>query len=389
MTLTTDDLVAKFVLKSNPLQGPIILDYLTEGEMGPDLVNICYQKDNITFPHKELSMVNAAKNFWRLVRKWSNPTRSSIYGWIRDLCRHTIALDELFYSGRYSGHVLDDVSTVCQGLKSMNGCIQTVDLGLLEATYATSLKRSKRDAMKVLLSAVIKDQKRMATDRLNLELVDILRRCVGQMWFNSIYKFHREGQGDYSDYETKGGAYQVAFYKDGMGDHDEEPFLQYPSLIIARNLVMTENKVYMDRLDLTIPRTKAAGPLEGDTNFERILAFAFYSNVDEDLTTHCVDKFINERTEEGGVLDWRKFHPMIEEKIHEHVSIEENNYRHLMKYIGEYVWIRPEAEGVPQMESGVISQPPKAKNPEKEQAESGVFTIVAFAAVIGFLFLQA
>ena len=190
MTLTTDDLIAKFVLRDNPLQGPIILDYLTAGEQGPDLVSICFREDgDVVFPRKELSMVAAAENYWRIVSKWNNPTRSAIYGWIRDLCRHTIAMDELFFSSRYSGHVLDDVATVCGGkigVLSMTGCVQTTGTESLESTYAESLKRNKREAMKVLLSAVIKDEKNMATDRMNLELIDTLRRAVSMMWFESI-----------------------------------------------------------------------------------------------------------------------------------------------------------------------------------------------------------
>ena len=155
---------------------------------------------------------------------------------------------------------------------------------------------------------------------------------------------------------------------------------------------MTENKVYSNQLDLTIPRQKATGKLEGDKNFERILAFAFYSNVDEDLAARCTMDYISGRTEEGGVLDWRKFHMKLEEKLYENVNMEENNYRHIQKYLGEYIWGRTELsdpEGVPQMESGVISQPAKDVDPVKEKTESGVFTLVAFAAVIGFLFYQA
>ena len=393
MTLTTDDLVASIILKYNPLHGPILLDYLTNNKWYPGLVTTCFQKQakDCRFPREELSMTWAARNFWRLVGKWLNPTQSVVHGWIRDLIRHTIVMDEIFYDGNMENHVMDQVHLVCASLLRMHGCVAhaaKIKPEMFESTYAEALKSKlgKRAAMKVLLAVVERGERNINITRTSMELVNTLRKAVSEMWKNTIFHQWLETPDDYEDNEKfeMQERYQVLFYKDGMTDHDEEQWLRYPSLIYARNLTLQKDKVNMDEIDLTEATW-------GSDYWDRIKAFMFYSYGDEALMDEKITEYIEERTEDGGVLNYQIFHTDIPNELHQDVAIESNNADHLRKYLEQgFTPNRPDSpEPVPHIQSGISNDPGEETGPVKEETESGVLTFIVFGAVIGFIFIQA
>ena len=389
MTLTTDDLVAKVLLKYNPLQGPILLDYLTHDQWNPGLVTTCFQENasDCSFPREELSMTVAAENFWRLVKKWLNPTQSVINGWLRDLMRHTIVMDDIFYGGQMPNHVMDDVHLMCGGILRMHGCVERTvkeKSEMLETDYANALKRGKREAMKVLLAVVLKGEREINLTKTNMELVDTLRKAVSEMWVRGpLHTWLAKSHANMEEYEMQE-QYQVSFYKDGMTDHDEEQWLRYPSLIFARDLHLREDKINMEEIDLTVTTP--------DSDYwDRIKAFLFYSNVDEQLVDKRVTLFIEERTAEGGVLNWRRFHQEIQDELYQDVAVEKNNANHLIKYLEKgYTPNRPDSpQAVPHIQSGVVNDPGEETGPAKKDTESSTLTLIVFAAVIGIIFMQA
>ena len=376
MVLSTDMCVARMILGLNPLQGPILLDYLTNGIERAHLVEALFERVP-SIPRESLNMTKAAQNYWRLVKKWLNPTRAAIYGWVRDLMRHTIVLDELFFESKYDNHVLAQVHTICRGVMDLNGCTEHYDLSQFESTYATALRDGgKRAAMKVALSPIYHDHKDMDIRHVGTELIDILRRSVGEMWHLSLYKLHEDGEKDMKTFEIRE-RYQATFYKDLLGDKDEEHFLKFPSFITARNLSLQDSRQQIS-LDLQ--------EMDDSDYWDRIKVFAFYSLVDEQLMSKWTEAYVTERTHEGGVLNWKQFHKELEPDLYQDVMIENSNYGHITEYISRGP---EEPTAVKNVVSGVEKFGKEEENPEKEKTESGMFTLIAFAAVIGFLFLQA
>ena len=85
-------------------------------------------------------------------------------------------------------------------------------------------------------------------------------------------------------------------------------------------------------------------------------------------------------------MDWKQFHKELEPDLYQDVSIERSNYGHITEYISRGP---EEPTAVKNVVGGVEKFGKEEENPEKEKTESGMFTLIAFAAVIGFLFLQA
>ena len=134
MSVTTDSIVNDHILRINPLSGPIVLDYITVDSWTRDLNTLCFDKGHTIFPSTVTDLAGAAQNYWRLVTRWVNPTRGEIYGWVRDLMRHTIAIDELFYNGEMERHVMDQVHEVC-------GLIQTMGPKVIQKACNCSMVR--------------------------------------------------------------------------------------------------------------------------------------------------------------------------------------------------------------------------------------------------------
>ena len=72
MVLSTDMCVARMILGLNPLQGPILLDYLTNGIERAHLVEALFERVP-SIPRESLNMTKAAQNYWRLVKKMVEP----------------------------------------------------------------------------------------------------------------------------------------------------------------------------------------------------------------------------------------------------------------------------------------------------------------------------
>ena len=395
MSVTTDSIVNDHILRINPLSGPIILDYITVDSWTRDLNTLCFDKGHTIFPSTVTDLAGAAQNYWRLVTRWVNPTRGDIYGWVRDLMRHTIAIDELFYNGEMERHVMDQVHEVCTLIQSMGPkVIQNSDYSQLEATYADALKRGKREAMRVILTCILKDERRVNLEEINRDAIDMLKRCVTNMWEQTIFKMYRDGDVDKLDFGmTK--RYRAAFEKDGWGHENANQWLQYPALIDARGIVLGDNRTYMERLDLTKMDQKIYGVVDDpfdDIHYSRIMAIAFYSNVDVSLMDRATTNFVNQRTFEGEFQDWRKIHKRMPQSLFHDVPIEEANYETLMEALDKLGSPPPEAGevlGVPHMESGVFAAPAVKDDSSKKDTESGTLTLIVFAAVIGILFMQS
>ena len=395
MPVTTDSIVASNILRYNPLSGPIILDYITVDSWDQELNTLCFGKGHTIFPSKVTDLSGAAQNYWRLVTRWLNPTRGELYGWIRDLMRHTIALDELFYDGKMDMHILDRVHEVCGRIQSMGPkIIQKGDLSLLEATYAEALKRGKREAMRVILSVIEKDERRVNLQEVNTDALQMLRACVTNMWENTIFKMYRGGREDMLDFGMRT-IYREAFGKDGWGHDNAYQWLQYPALIDARGITLQDDRQNIEILDLTEMDQKLYGVVDDpfdDIHYSRIMAIAFYSNVDVSLMDRATTNFVNQRTFEGEFQNWRKIHKRMPQSLFHSVPIEEANYATLMEALDKLGSPPPEAGevlGVPHMESGVFAAPAVEVDPSKKDTESGTLTLILFAAVIGILFMQS
>ena len=388
MPVTTDSAVANHILSRNPLQGPIILDYMTMDTWSPDINTRCFDEGIVDFPEKNTEIISrAARNYWRLVTRYLNPTHGEIYGWVRDLIRHTIALDELFYDSDKEDHVLLNVSEVCNALRRMGPkAIQKADYSQLESTYAEAVKRDKRDGMRVILSAIVKDNKRVNLASVGMDLIDLLKRAVIEMWHDTIYKYYLEGH-ETMDYGV-GDTYRVAFAKDPFGDDDSNQWLQYPALIDARGLVLGDNRQVIEKLDLIdLDQKGLAEPDDvwGDPDYTIIMATAYYSNVDGDLLERATMEFVDERTWEGEFLNWNEFHTHMPQALYHNVQIEDSNYTPIMEALSRFQGPKIEPPAIPHVESGLAAAP-AVKEKDKE---SGTLTLIVFAAVIGILFMQS
>jgi hypothetical protein len=384
MPVTTDAAVASHILSRNPLAGPIILDYVTADSWSPDINTLCFNQGKVDFPYKETGLTSAARNYWRLVTRYLNPTHGEIYGWVRDLIRHTIAIDELFYKGNKEDHILLDVSEVCTALQRMGPkVIQKADYSQLESTYAEAVGYGKREAMKVILAAIKKDADRVNMASVGVDLLDILRRAVTEMWYDTIFKLYKEGDDDKLDFGVSD-RYRVAFANDVYGDEDSNQWLQYPALIDARGLHLTDSRQEFPVLDLTnLDQKTMAG--DRDPDYTIIMATCFYSNVDGDLLERATMEFVDERTFEGEFMDWNQFHNRMPHRLYHDVPIEDVNYAHLQETLQGVLAAPQEPTAIPHVESGVAAAP-AVKEKEKE---SGTLTLIVFAAVIGILFMQS
>jgi hypothetical protein len=236
MELHTDEAVDIYIVggeRYNPLTGCILLDYMYAGAFDTLLIDITYEKGR-HFKRTPLGITDAKFNFWRLCRRYLYPTNSEVGCWLRDLMRHCIVFKELLSID--AGPMLNP-QVMIQGLhelSSKDGVIRQFDLDSAMATYAGLLSGGNlRACMGFVLSFVNDNQNHGSITWRNLELIKVLYRHIRHTVV-AMVEAHRnlENPEDMIDLE-KSQQYKDAFYNDDFGNANENPFMRYPSTLVA------------------------------------------------------------------------------------------------------------------------------------------------------------
>ena len=225
MRLKTDDAVYHHVLSHNPLRGSILLDYFYAGDQTkvPTLV-MGTMRDGKFPPKKELEIDKAIGNFWRLFNTWVVPTVYQYNTWIRDLCRHALAMHETYNIGL--GPLKDAqfmvVSLYNAGMLNQYGYSDEKDL---EEEYARIAKGSVRAAIVNFLGYVRRDKDTRYDMRgKNVEFLHVLQNHI-----RGIVKDVLLGELKAQLTEDSMNAYVASFKKDFPDDGNA--WLSAPQLI--------------------------------------------------------------------------------------------------------------------------------------------------------------
>jgi hypothetical protein len=302
MELHTDEAVDQYILAKrggdhyNPLHGCIVLDYLYAGGFDTQLIDITYTK-GAQFKRTPLGIADAKVNFWRLIRRYVYPTHSEVGYWLRDLMRHCIVFKELLSID--AGPMLHP-EVMMKGLKNISGTnkpVRPFDLDTEMAKYTELLKAGNlRTCMRFVLSFVNESADQGNITWENLELITVLYRHINQTVV-AMREAHHNTENPQNMIELeKSERYTKAFYNDSLGNAGENPFMRYPSTLVA--LVAETSERYMqykteDRDDLTAyVQEPKLNPDQAAARYHDIQTILFYSNVRSEL---------NANFESGGV----------------------------------------------------------------------------------------
>ena len=208
--LTLDDAMRYIVLPCNPLRGPIMMDYLNQGEFIPGLVDQSYADDTNHFWGLR-NMNDSINSFWRIVKTWVTPTCDDVYTWIRELCKHIIVLHEMYDTDLGP---LNDPPFLIGSLALMNGYVDDFVTQEVTAAYKSVLEGDgARSALEYLLTNVRVGENRVDMRSANPEFLAVAYKHICGIVHQTLIPWHQRGEIDGPKRE-KGEAYQRRLYTD-------------------------------------------------------------------------------------------------------------------------------------------------------------------------------
>jgi hypothetical protein len=290
MELHTDEAIDQYLLGGdhyNPLAGCIMLDYLYAGGFDTLLIDVTYTKGR-NFKRTPLGIADAKANFWRMIRLYVYPTHSEVGYWLRDLMRHCIALKDVLSID--AGPMLNP-QVMMQGLKYLSGkdrSIRPFDLDTEMAKYTGLLSGGNlRACMRFVLSFVNEGKEQGDITWARLDLLQVLYRHIHQTVVAMREAHHNTEEPQNMIEIEKSQQYKDAFYNDDLGYAGENPFMRYPSTLVALDAELSE--VYMqytiqDRDELTAYiQEPNLSPDQALARYHDIQTIMFYSNVRSEL----------------------------------------------------------------------------------------------------------
>ena len=277
--LTFDEAMLEIVLPSNPLRGPIMMDYLNHGDFRVGLVDQSYEDDTDHFWRMD-NMSRSINSFWRIVRTWVTPTCDDMYTWIRDLCKHIIVMHELFETGL---GVMGRPDILMDTLELMTGFVEGFNPLTAAQEYKTVLEQENvRTALVYLLSLVRVGKNRVDIRDCNTEFITVLYKQICGTVKNVLIPWQRQQKVDMPERERSEG-YQRRLYTEQGNVPNSGPegsdFLQFPGCIYNKGLEQPNDSL------VKLPESAFQEPSESLSANQASIdtALMFYSNVDNRL----------------------------------------------------------------------------------------------------------